>query len=117
MRSTSDNEVKMMNKTPIYINADRLIDWIDAGHCRSPTEPVFSEQEIVHIIKQQPVCLVEPIVYAEWKEIRGMAPPEDHGKHKCSNCGQLALSKKMHEYLSDRCPHCGAHMEWESQYD
>lgn len=107
----------MMNKTPIYINADRLIDWIDAGHYRSPTEPVFSEQEIVHIIKQQPVCLVEPIIYAEWKEIRGMAPPEDHGKHKCSNCGQLALSQKMHECLSDRCPYCGAHMEWESQYD
>ena len=107
----------MMNKTPIYINADRLIDWIDAGHYRSPTELVFSEQDIVHIIKQQPVCLVEPIVYAGWKEIRGMAPPEDHGKHKCSNCGQLALSQKMREYLSDRCPYCGAHMEWESQYD
>lgn len=48
----------MTNKTPTYINADRFISWIDAGHYRSPTEPVFSEQEIVHIIKQQPVCLV-----------------------------------------------------------
>jgi hypothetical protein len=72
----------MMNKTPIYINADRLIDWIDAGHYRSPTEPVFSEQEIVHIIKQQPVCLVEPIIYA--------------GLHRNSRRGS---GKKLEEWL------------------
>lgn len=78
----------MTNKTPTYINADRFISWIDAGHYRSPTEPVFSEQEIVHIIKQQPVCLVEPIVYAKWVVNKGMDAPEYHDKHKCSNCKQ-----------------------------
>lgn len=107
----------MMNKTPTYINADRFISWIDAGHYRSPTEPVFSEQGIVHIIKQQPVCLVEPIVYAKWVVIRGMDAPEYHGKHKCSNCGCLALERRMREVLSARCHYCGAHMELENEKD
>ena len=46
-----------------------------------------------------------------WVEIRGMAPPEYHGKHMCSLCYARALERKYHEELSDHCPSCGAKME------
>ena len=50
------------------------------------------------------------------KQMMEVVVPSDTAR-RCSNCGQMALSKKMREYLSDRCPYCGAHMEWESQYE
>ena len=62
-------------------------------------------------IKEIPAADVAPVVHGYWVEIKGMAPPEYHGKHKCSVCGEKALCKKMHEVLSDYCPHCGAKMD------
>ena len=53
---------------------------------------------------------VAHVVYGKWEDMPDMAPPEYHGRHRCSMCGQLALYKKFHEELSDYCPDCGAKM-------
>lgn len=46
----------------------------------------------------------------EWKPLKGMQPPELHGKHYCSNCDHiihLALNGGVYNY----CPNCGAKMD------
>ena len=53
----------------------------------------------------------EPVRHGRWVEIKGMAPPEYHGKHRCSLCYARALERKMHEELSNYCPNCGAKMD------
>lgn len=53
---------------------------------------------------------VAPARHGRWVEIKGMAPPEYHGKHRCSLCYARALERKMHEELSNYCPNCGAKM-------
>ena len=58
-----------------------------------------------------PAADVAPVVHGEWIRITGMAPPEYHGKHKCSVCGGMALCMMMREVLSDYCPYCGAKMD------
>lgn len=49
--------------------------------------------------------------HGRWVEIKGMAPPEYHGKHRCSICCARALERKFHEELSEHCPNCGAKMD------
>ena len=53
----------------------------------------------------------EPVRHGRWIEIKGMAPPEYHGKHRCSLCYARALERKMHEELSNYCPNCGVKMD------
>lgn len=38
------------------INADKLIDFINAGHLRSRFEPCFSEDDVVKMIENQPTA-------------------------------------------------------------
>ena len=49
-----------------------------------------------------------------WIVWGGMDIPENHGKHKCSICGEFAPVRYekplIKEYLSDFCPNCGADM-------
>jgi len=61
--------------------------------------------------KCAPAADVKPIQHGQWIKISGMAPPEYHGKHRCSLCGAMALDRKFHEELSDYCPYCGAKMD------
>ena len=45
----------------------------------------------------------------EWIPLKGMQPPELHGKHYCSNCDyilHLSLNGGVYNY----CPNCGADM-------
>jgi hypothetical protein len=50
----------------------------------------------------------------EWFVWGGMDIPENHGKHKCSVCGEFAPVRYekplIKECLSDFCPSCGANM-------
>lgn len=52
-----------------------------------------------------------------WIVWGGMDIPENHGKHKCSLCGEFAPVRYekplIKEYLSDFCPNCGADMRKE----
>ena len=45
-----------------FIDADKLIDYIDCGHLRPPTELAFSEMDIVKMIKKQPAADVVEVV-------------------------------------------------------
>ena len=49
----------------------------------------------------------------EWIEATGMMPPEFHGHHYCSECGNFANMEPPfgnREDLSKFCPKCGADM-------
>ena len=50
----------------------------------------------------------------EWIVWGGMDIPENHGKHKCSVCGEFAPVRYekplIKENLSNFCPNCGADM-------
>ena len=45
------------------IDADKVIDWIDLGHLRHPSELCFSEIDVVNMINHQPTAYdVEAVV-------------------------------------------------------
>ena len=49
----------------------------------------------------------------EWIKATGMMPPEFHGHHCCSECGNFANMEPPfgnREDLSKFCPNCGADM-------
>ena len=50
----------------------------------------------------------------KWIVWGGMDVSENHGRHKCSECGEFALLRYekplRKEILSDFCPNCGARM-------
>ena len=48
----------------------------------------------------------------EWVKATGMMPPEFHGHHCCSECGNFANMEPPfgnREDLSDYCPNCGSY--------
>ena len=52
-------------------------------------------------------------VHGEWIKATGMMPPEFHGHHCCSECGNFANMEPPfgnREDLSNFCPNCGADM-------
>ncbi len=56
----------------------------------------------------------------EWIKATGMMPPEFHGHHCCSECGNFANMKPPfgnREDLSSFCPNCGAEMEKGETYE
>lgn len=82
----------------------------------SPAKTRYQEQlnertDFKHMIADEPPADVAPVVHGRWIQINGIAPPEHHGKHKCSECGGMALEKHMREVLSNYCPNCGAKMD------
>lgn len=66
---------------------------------------------IQYVLSHTPTIEAEPVRHGRWVEIKGMAPPEYHGKHRCSICYARALERKFHEELSEHCPNCGAKMD------
>lgn len=92
---------------PRYIDADKLIEFIDFGHLlRSPTELAFSDLDVMKMIKKQPTADVRENIHAQ-KVIGG-------GEHdgatcwiECSHChGTVDLQDMF-------CKHCGAVLEYE----
>ena len=54
----------------------------------------------------------EPVLHGKWIVWNGMDIPENHGRHKCSECGKFAIKPKYgDEILTDFCPNCGAKMD------
>ena len=54
----------------------------------------------------------------EWIKATGMMPPEFHGHHCCSECGNFANMEPPfgnREDLSRFCPNCGARMDGEGK--
>lgn len=45
-----------------YIDADKFIEWLDAGHFRSANEVCLSENNVIRMIKSQPAADVVEVV-------------------------------------------------------
>ena len=93
------------------IDGDALIDWIDPGHLRHPSELCFSELDVVNMINHAPT--IEP----ERKKGHWIRHPEQrnifNGKTiECSECHE----KYTVQYVEDElfCRHCGADMRGEN---
>ena len=85
------------------IDADALLDFLDVGHLRPPTEICFSELMMKNIIDLQPTVEAVPVVHARWLWLDGV---------RCSKCNYKLQTTGIPSY----CPHCGAKMD-EVTYD
>lgn len=66
---------------------------------------------MLNIINHMPTIDAKPIRHGEWIKWGGMDIPENHGRHKCSECMEFAIKPKYgEEILTDWCPYCGAKM-------
>ena len=88
-----------------YIDADKLISFIDCGHLRPPTELAFSDLDVTEMIKKQPTAGVRENVRGEWQKVDEQPYFRQHF-HKvcCSVC-----RKQGYDYWNF-CPNCGAEM-------
>ena len=91
-------------------------EYIERGAILRKSENMFDGQKYctavnTGFIYTAPAADVVEVVHGEWKKLRGMAPPEYHGRHICSECGKIAKEWKMREILTDYCPNCGAKMD------
>ena len=82
------------------IDADLLIEWIDAGHLRNPNELCFSEADVVEMIDHMPTI-------EERKRGKWLFPYGDKKYKRCSVCESDYYSIP---YNSNFCPNCGADM-------
>lgn len=96
------------------ISRKALIETIKSMSITLGGEDVFPnhvKSSVLDAIEFSPTVDAEPVRHGEWEKIRGMAPPEFHGKNRCSICGNVALQYKWREELSPYCPECGAKMD------
>ena len=93
------------------IDADALLDFIDVGHLRPPTEICFSEVMVKNIIELMPTVEATPARHGKW--IYGN---EFHWyTASCNQCGYKRYTDikaaKWNEWKY--CPNCGARMDGE----
>lgn len=79
------------------IDADALLDFIDVGHLRPPTEICFSEVMVKNIIELMPTVEATPARHGRWT----VTPVYI----KCSECGESFMLIPQ-----NYCPNCGARM-------
>ena len=85
------------------IDGDTLIDWIDPGHLRHPSELCFSELDVVNMINHAPT--IEP----ERKKGKWIKVCEYKYQYKCDRCGETFVG------AWDFCGNCGADMRSEDE--
>lgn len=98
------------------IDADELQKRICGAKCGCEYEECGNDGDCVfgHFIFHSPTVDVEPVRHEKWIVWNGMDIPENHGRHKCSECGEFAIKPKYgEEILTKRCPSCGARMDGE----
>ena len=90
-----------------YIDADALIDFLDVGHLRHPSELCFSEVDVANLLLHAPTISPD--------EVRGVGEWEDakqHGLCRCSVCKDCYIEKNYITQAKWRfCPSCGARMK------
>ena len=94
-----------------YIDADKFIEWIDAGHLRSANEICLSENNVLEMIKAQPPADVEEVKHGEWLPIviqDNYLEPPYCDTIKCSECGETA---DVSFHYAKYCYMCGAKMD------
>lgn len=66
----------------------------------------------MYMLDNAPTVEAEPARHGKWIEWNGMDIPENHGRHKCSICGEFAIKPKYgEEILTKRCNNCDAKMD------
>ena len=98
------------------IDADALQRKICGAKCGCEYEDCGNEGdcEFAHFIFWAPTVEAKPVRHGKWIVWNGMDIPENHGRHKCSECGEFAIKPKYgEEILTKRCLNCGARMESE----
>ena len=94
------------------IDADLLIEWIDAGHLRNPNELCFSEADVVEMIDHMPT--IEERKTGKWEERKVSSEKviDEWQSARCSVCGKYHTAPYLY-YFDDFsfCPNCGARME------
>lgn len=83
------------------IDADSLIDFLDVGHLRHPSELCFSEVDVANLLLHAPTISPD--------EARGVGEWIDYQQGRwvyaqCSEC------ETVHDVRSNYCPSCGARM-------
>ena len=99
-----------MDEKKEYIERGKLISRLEYYYSHTSGDIQYAYAVALKEVRSAPAADMVEVVHGEWKKLRGMAPPEYHGKHICSECGRKAGEWKMHEILTDYCPHCGAKM-------
>ena len=98
-----------MSEQKDYIERGAFIDFIDAGHLRYATEKVFSENDLVKMISEQPASAVRPDVQGEW--IFRNCGSYSQTRAFCSACGKHSgIGGIRSNQAKPFCPNCGAHM-------
>ena len=98
----------------------RLIDANNQDLQESICRMAFRDrQDIRDLIDSQPTVNADLVVEAEWIPGDEMPNypriPYQYNRHYCSACEQPAISHNydrwdIEEFLTPRCPECGAHM-------
>ena len=95
------------------IDADALLDFLDVGHLRPPTEICFSELMMKNIIELMPTVEAVPVKHGHW-----ISKQDEYDENYviCSICGDeyteddLHLNSWFKQYFK-YCPTCGAKMD------
>lgn len=71
-------------------------------------------EDVQEWLDDQPTIAVVPPAdknYGSWYVPTGMMPAAHHGRHRCTECGSMALYESPgRECLSSHCPNCGIYM-------
>lgn len=115
------------------IDADKLIEYINLGHLRPPTEVCFSTFDVCEMIEQAPTinawtraehnadafhAYVEgkksAMKHGEWleKEVSRITLDGEMQSARCSCCGRYHTTPFLYYFTEYRyCPNCGARMD------
>lgn len=96
------NHGRLIDADALIEDFNKLNEWLDLDE----------KAEIVSLINNAPIVQVEPKT-GKWIKATGMMPPEFHGHHCCSECGNFANMEPPfgnREDLSKFCPNCGIRM-------
>lgn len=105
------------------IDAIENIEWyhlntkgeMESGANSAEHQAWYKADDIYKVLEELPSAQPEQKV-GKWIIATGMMPPEFHGHHCCSECGNFANMEPPfgnQEDLSKFCPNCGVKMEGE----
>lgn len=98
----SEPHGRLIDADALIEDFNKLNEWLDLDE----------EAEIVSLINNAPTVQAEPKT-GKWIKATGVMPPEFHGHHCCSECGNFANMEPPfgnREDLSKFCPNCGIRM-------
>ena len=94
-----------------YIDADALIDFLDVGHLRHPSELCFSEVDVANLLLHAPTISPD--------EVRGVG--EITGDDACPSCGCWIPTDDAHDAIFKNevkfCYYCGMRLRMKGAED